>query len=256
MYTIDLSGKHGLVVGVANENSIAWAIAELLGQAGARLAFSYQSERLKSRVEALADRLEDSFIVPCDVLEDDQITAMFEEVERRMGRLDYLVHSVAYAPREALQGLYLDTRREDYLRALEVSAYSLVALTKHAAPLMTEGGSIVTMTYIASQRAVPRYNVMGTAKAALEQAVRQLAMELGPRNIRVNAISAGPVQTLAARGIKGFLDMYKTHREEAPLRRNIEKHEIATTALFLCSDMASAITGSILYVDAGHHAIL
>ena len=256
MYSIDLSGKTGLVVGVANENSIAWAIAQLLAQAGVRLAFSYQNERLEPKVRALTDQLPEAILMPCDVLEDHQILAMYQEIGEKLGRLDYLIHSVAFAPREALQGLFLDTRREDYIRALEVSAYSLVPLARGAAPLMTDGGSILAMTYIASQRAVPNYNVMGTAKAALEHAVRQLAMELGPQNIRVNAISAGPVQTLAARGIQGFLSLYQTHREKAPLKRNIEKREIATTALFLCSDMASGITGTIVYVDAGYHIML
>ena len=256
MYSIDLSGKTALIVGVANENSIAWSIAETLAQAGARLAFSYQNERLESRVSALAERLKDPVLVACDVLEDHQIISMYQEIEQKMGGLDYLIHSVAFAPREALQGRYMDTRREDFVRALEVSSYSLISLSKHAAPLMRNGGSILAMTYIASQRAVPKYNVMGTAKAALEQEVRQLAMELGPEGIRINAISAGPVQTLAARGIQGFLEMYQSHREEAPLRRNIDKEEIAKTALFLCSDMSSAITGSVVYVDAGHHAVL
>ncbi len=256
MYSIDLSGKTGLIVGVANENSIAWAIAKILAHAGVRLAFSYQNERLEAKVRALAEQLDDAIIVPCDVLEDHQIWTMYEEIKERLGHLDFLIHSVAFAPREALQGLYLDTRREDYLRALEVSSYSLIALAKHAVPLMTDGGSILALTYIASQRAVPRYNVMGTAKAALEQAVRQLAMELGPNGIRVNAISAGPVQTLAARGIQGFLSMYQAHREKAPLQRSIDKNEIATTALFLCSDMSSGITGSTVYVDAGYHIML
>ena len=256
MYSIDLSGKTALVVGVANENSIAWSIAEILAQAGCRLAFSFQDQRLESRVSALAQRLVDPVLVTCDVSEDHQVINMFQEIEQKMGVLDYLIHSVAFAPREALQGRYLDTRREDFARTLEVSSYSLISLSKHAVPLMKNGGSILAMTSIASQRGVPRYNVMGTAKAALEQEVRQLAMELGPEGIRINAISAGPVQTLAARGIQGFREMYQVHREEAPLQRNIDRREIATTALFLCSEMSSAITASIVYVDAGHHAVL
>ena len=253
MYPIDLSGKKGVVVGVANDRSIAWAISRILGEAGAQLALTYQNDRLKDRVVRLADTLEGSIALPCDASEDDQIQEVFEQVGREFGEISFLVHSIAFANREDLSGRFADTAREGFRIALDVSAYTLLPLVKNAAPLMKDGGSVMAMTFDASQKVYPGYNVMGTAKAALEHSVRQLASEFGEDNIRVNAISAGPIDTLAARGIHGFLDMKKMHADKAPLKRNIVAEEVAKTALFLCSDMSSGITGSIIPVDAGYH---
>ena len=254
MYPIDLTGKVGAVFGVANDRSIAWAIAQALHQAGAKLVLSYQNERLKDRVSKLADTVDGAMLVECDVTQDDHIPAAFESIKAQMGRLDYLVHSLAFANRDDLGGAFSETGREGFRIALDVSAFSLLALVRHGSPLMPdEGGSVVAMTFQASERVFPGYNIMGTAKAALENEVRQLASEYGNRNIRVNAISAGPLETLAARGIHGFLDMKKTHAERAPLGRNITHDEVAKTALFLCSDMSSGITGTIVPVDAGYH---
>jgi enoyl-[acyl-carrier protein] reductase I len=253
--TIDLSGKTALVLGVANQRSLAWAIAEALGEAGCRLAFTYQGERLKENVTELASKYRDAVILPCDVMSDGEIDATFAEVARAFGgRLDVMIHSVAFAKREDLEGEFRKTSREGWHTALDISAYSLVALANRAAPLMEkDGGSIVALTFQASQWVFPNYNVMGSAKAALENAVRQLAYELGAVNVRVNAISAGPVPTLSARGISGFTSMTSHHREMAPLRRNIEAREVGDTALFLCSPLASGITGTTLFVDAGYH---
>ena len=253
MYPINLSGTKGIVFGVANDRSIAWAIARTLAGAGARLALTYQNDRLKDRVVRLTETLEGGLALPCDATKDDQITSVFEQVAESFGDISFLVHSIAYANREDLTGEFSATDREGFRLALEVSAYSLLPLVRHAAPLMSEGGSVITMTFQASQRVYPGYNVMGTAKAALEHEVRQLAAEYGGRKVRVNAISAGPLDTLAARGIHGFTDMKRVHAEKAPLRRNITADEVAKTALFLCSDMSSGITGSIIPVDAGYH---
>ena len=253
MYPIDLSGKCGVVIGVANDRSIAWAIASTLAKAGARLAFTYQGDRLRERVERLADPLDGALALECDATNDAQISAVFQQVGQGFGDISFLVHSIAYANREDLTGRFSDTPREGFRIALEVSAYSLLPIVKCAAPLMKDGGSVVTMTFQASQRVYPGYNVMGTAKAALEHEVRQLAAEFGEQNIRVNAISAGPLDTLAARGIHGFLDMKRLHAEKAPLKRNITVDEVAKTALFLCSDLSSGITGSIIPVDGGYH---
>lgn len=254
MRSIDLSGKSALVLGVANQRSLAWAIAESLGGADCNLAFTYQGERLQKNVTQLAEKYPQAPVMACDVTSDEQVEGVFARIEREFGRLDILIHSIAYAPREALEGEFLKTRLADWRIALEISAYSFVKLASHAAPLMEErGGSMLALTYLASQRVVPNYNVMGSAKAALEHGVRQLAAELGPRNIRVNAISAGPVPTLSARGISGFTNMASHHREKAPLGRNIEPREVGDAGLFLCSDLASGITGEILYVDAGYN---
>ena len=253
MYPIDLTGKKGVVLGVANDRSIAWSIARVLGQAGARLALTYQGERLKERVTRLADTLEGALVIPCDATDDDQIEALFSSVKEEFGDISFLVHSIAYANREDLAGNFSETGREGFRIALEISAYSLLPLVRHAAPLMTNGGSVVTMTFHASQRVYPGYNVMGTAKAALEHEVRQLAFEFGERGIRLNAISAGPLETLSARGIQGFMDMRRHHAEKAALKRNITADEVAKTALFLCSDLSSGITGSVIPVDAGYH---
>ncbi len=253
MFPIDLAGKKGVILGVANDRSIAWSIARVLGQAGARLALTYQGERLKERVSRLAETLEGALVIPCDATDDDQIEALFSSVKEEFGDISFLVHSIAYANREDLAGNFSETGREGFRIALEISAYSLLPLVKHAAPLMTSGGSVVTMTFHASTRVYPGYNVMGTAKAALEHEVRQLAYEFGERGIRLNAISAGPLETLSARGIHGFMDMRRHHAEKAALKRNISADEVANTALFLCSDLSSGITGSVIPVDAGYH---
>ena len=253
MYAIDLTGKKGVVLGIANERSIAWAIAHILGQAGARLALTYQDERLRERVSRLADTLDGALVIPCDATDDQQIADLFHRVGETFGDISFLVHCIAFANREDLAGNFSETGREGFRVALEVSAYSLLPLVKHAAPLMRDGGSVITMTFQASQRVYPGYNVMGTAKAALEHEVRQLAFEFGEQGIRLNAISAGPLETLAARGIHGFMDMRRHHAEKAALKRNISAEEVAKTALFLCSDLSSGITGSVIPVDAGYH---
>ena len=253
MYPIDLSGKKGVVFGVANDRSIAWAISQILAEAGAQLALTYQNDRLKDRVARLADTLDGAITLPCDASDDEQIESVFRDVGVAFGEISFLVHSIAFANREDLAGRFADTGREGFRVALDVSAYTLIPLVRHAAPLMTGGGSVIAMTFEASQKVYPGYNVMGTAKAALEHSVRQLAAEFGEDDIRVNAISAGPIETLAARGIHGFMDMKKIHAERAPLKRNIVAEEVAKTALFLCSAMSSGITGSIIPVDAGYH---
>ena len=253
MYPIDLSGQKGVVLGVANERSIAWAIASMLGQAGARLALTYQDQRLEGRVTRLADTLDGALVLPCDATDDGQIADLFQRVGETFGDISFLVHSIAYANREDLAGKFSETGREGFRIAMEVSAYSLLPLVRQAAPLMSSGGSVVTMTFNASQRVYPGYNVMGTAKAALEHEVRQLAFEYGEQGVRLNAISAGPLETLAARGIHGFTDMRRNHAEKAAMKRNITAEEVAKTALFLCSDLSSGITGSVIYVDAGYH---
>lgn len=253
MYQIDLSGKTAVVFGVANRRSIAYAIARRLSEAGARLGFSFQGERLRKNVEGLAADFDGSFCFPCDVSGDADIDAAFDVIRKNAGGIDYLVHSVAFAPREDLEGEFVDTSREGFRVALDISTYSLIALTRAALPsLEKRKGSVVALSYLGAERAVPNYNVMGTAKAGLEQVVRQLASELGGRGVRVNAISAGPINTLSARGIGGFTKILDVYRKRAPLRRNITQDEVGTAALFLLSDMASAITGTTLHVDAGY----
>lgn len=253
MYSVDLQGMSGIVFGVANDRSIAWAIADLFHKAGANVTLAYQNERVKSRVAKLVSEWDAPLLVECDVSSDDNIAHAFSEFAQRYGALSFVVHSIAFANRDDLGGAFYDTSRSGFNIALEVSAYSLIPIARHAAPLMEDGGSIITLTFDASERVYPGYNVMGTAKAALENVVRQLASDLGVRNIRVNALSPGPLDTLAARGIHGFLDMRHIHAERAPLRRNISQEEVAKAALFLCSDLSSGITGTILPVDAGFH---
>ena len=253
MFPIDLTGRNAVIFGVANDRSIAWAIARTLADAGARIALTYQNERLQSRVARLAETLEDPVLAQCDASDDEQIESVFDAIGDQMGSLSILVHSIAFANRDDLAGRLVDTGRDGFRMALEISAFTLLPMVRHAAPLMTEGGSVIAMTFHASSRVYPGYNVMGTAKAALEHEVRQLAYEFGNDNIRVNAISAGPVDTLAARGISGFLDMRRAHAEKAPLGRNITADEVAQTALFLCSDLSSGVTGTVLPVDAGYH---
>ena len=256
MTTIDLTGKTALIAGVANQRSLAWAIAESLADAGARLIITYQGERLRKNVTELAATRPGTQMLACDVGSDVEIYALFQRIGTLTGgKLDILVHSIAFARREDLDGDFRKTSREGWHTALDISAYSLVALTHRATPLMEAAGSgsIVSLSFQASQRVFPNYNVMGSAKAALEHATRQLAYELGPMNIRVNTISAGPVPTLSARGISGFTHMAKHHEKMSPMKRNIEPREVGDAALFLCSPLASGITGTTLYVDAGYH---
>jgi enoyl-[acyl-carrier protein] reductase I len=238
---------------VANKRSIAWAIAQAWREAGAKLAFTYQGERLKENVEELVGTFgADTPIYPCDVTRDEDIARVFGSVAKDFGRLDVVLHSVAFAPKDALEGEFINTSREAFRVAHDVSAYSLVALARAAAPLMTNGGSVIAMSYYGAVKVIPHYNVMGVAKASLEACVRYLAYDLGPKKIRVNAISAGPVNTLAARGIAGFSQMLKHYEEHTPLKRNIEPEELGATGLFLASDMSAATTGQVLYVDCGY----
>jgi enoyl-[acyl-carrier protein] reductase I len=248
-----LSGKLGVVFGVANKRSIAWAIAQSWAREGAKLAFTYQGERLKDNVEELAGTFgADTLILPCDVTKDEDIASVFKTVGEKFGRLDLLLHSVAYAPKDALEGHFVNTSREAYRIAHDISAYSLVALSRSAAPLMTNGGSIIAMSYYGAEKVVPHYNVMGVAKASLEASTRYLAYDLGTKKIRVNCISAGPVNTLAARGISGFNEMLKHYEAHSPLKRNVVPDELGATGVFLASDGAAAITGQVLYVDCGY----
>ncbi len=250
-----LEGKLALVAGVANRRSIAWAIAEALHARGVRLAFTFQGERIEKTVRELAASLDSDVVVPCDVRSDEDLDRAFAEIASGLGGLDLMVHSVAYAQAHDLQGRFIDTQRDDFWLALDVSAYSLTAMARRAEPLMQArgGGSIVTMTYLGGERAVPRYNVMGVAKAALDASMRYLAADLGSSNIRVNAVSAGPVRTLAARSIPGFTSMEEIVAERSPLKRNIDATDVAAAALYLLD--ASNVTGTIAYVDAGYHAM-
>jgi enoyl-[acyl-carrier protein] reductase I len=252
---MELKDHVAVVFGLANKRSIAWAIAQKLAEAGATLAICYQNERLRAEAEALTKELPNSSIFECDVASDSQIDAVFAQLKERYGKLDTLVHSVAFAPAEALHNDFLLTTRDGFRVAHEISCYSLIALARGAAPLMTDGGSIITMTYLGSQQVVPRYNVMGVAKAALEATVRYLAADLGPKKIRVNAISAGPLKTLAARGIGGLSEMMKVHAERAPLKRNVEPAEVGNAGLFLASDLSSGISGEVIYVDCGFNVM-
>ncbi len=248
-----LDGKLGIVFGVANQRSIAWAIAQAWVREGAKLAFTYQGDRVKENVEELAGAFgADTLILPCDVTKDEEIASVFKTVGEKFGRLDLLLHSVAFAPKAALEGKFVNTSREAFRIAHDVSAYSLVALSHAALPLMHDGGSIIGMSYYGAEKVVPHYNVMGVAKAALEASTRYLAYDLGPKKIRVNCISAGPVNTLAARGISGFNEMIKHYEVHSPLKRNVLPDELGATGVFLASDGAAAITGQVLYVDCGY----
>lgn len=250
-----MDGKNALIFGVANNKSLAWGITQALHQAGANIGLSYAIPQLEKRVFPLAESIGCTFVERADANNDAELDAVFAKAREHFGRLDVLVHAIAYAGRESLSGLYLDTGREAFKTTLETSAYSLVALAQRAVPLMTSGGSILTLTYYAAEKVMPRYNVMAIAKAALECSVRYLAYELGPQNIRVNAISSGPVKTLAASGISGFRTMLKFSEEAAPLRRLITQEDVGNTALWLASDLSSAITGEIIYVDAGYNIL-
>lgn len=253
---VDLSGKHGLVVGVANKRSISWAIAQAASEAGARLAVTYQGERLEENVRELSASLTDPLILPLDVTDDAQMASVFATLDKEFGGLDFLVHGAAYAPREELSAPFVQTSREGFRVSLDISAYSLVALARGALPLMERrgGGSILTLTYLGSERVFQNYNVMGVAKAALEACVRYLAADLGPKGIRVNAISAGPIKTLAASGISGFSSILQHYRDRAPLRRTVDTAEVADAALFLLGPAGRAVTAEVLMVDGGFHA--
>ena len=248
-----LENKIGMIFGVANKRSIAWACAAACAEHGAKMAFTYQGERLHQNVEGLAGELEDSLVVPCDVTNQAEVDAAFAAVGKKYGRLDFVVHSIAFAPREALEGEFLATTREAFRTALEISAFSLTQVALAAAPLMTDGGSIVTMSYYGAEKVVMNYNVMGVAKAALEDSTRYLAADLGKNNIRVNAISAGPINTLSARGVKNMGSLLNYVGEKSPLKRNVQASEVGNTALFLVSDLASGITGETIYVDCGYN---
>jgi enoyl-[acyl-carrier protein] reductase I len=250
-----LQEKIALIYGTANHRSFAWHIAQAFAREGARLVLTFQNERLEKNVRELAESLPGTMILPCDVTEEAQVQAVYDRIGDAYGGLDAIIHAVAFARKEDLDGDFVQTSREGFQLAHDVSAYSLVAVTRPAVPLFEKrgGGSVLTLTYLGAERAVPNYNVMGVAKAALEASVRYLAMDLGPKNIRVNAISAGPVSTLAARGISGFTDILSVVRERAPLRRNIDQSEVADTAAFLASSWARGITGETLHVDAGYH---
>ncbi|SHJ01686.1 Enoyl-[acyl-carrier-protein] reductase [NADH] [Geosporobacter subterraneus DSM 17957] len=251
-----LKGKNILVMGVANKWSIAWGIAQKLHEAGAHLAFTYQGEKSEENIQRLiSDTMPEAPIIHCDVQKDEDIQTAFQQIGEKFGVLHGVIHSIAHARKEELEGQYYDTSREGYLMAQEISAYSLVAVTKYAKPLMTEGGSIVTLTYLGGERVIKNYNVMGVAKAALEASVKYLAVDLGKEHIRVNAISAGPIKTLAAKGIKNFSNMLKEFEEKSPMGRLISTEEVGNTALFLCSDMSSGITGENLHVDCGYHVV-
>ncbi|HSH46373.1 MAG TPA: enoyl-ACP reductase FabI [Longimicrobiales bacterium] len=247
-----MDGKRVMVFGVANERSIAWGISQAMHAQGAKLGFNYVGEKLERRVRPLAEQVDAELIVPCDVTSDDEVTAAFEAVKETWGGLDVLVHSVAFANREDLDGRFSDTSRAGFLQAMEISAYSLVHLAREAAPLMDEGGSIVSMTYYGAEKVVENYNVMGVAKAALEASTRYLAADLGPDGIRVNAISAGPIKTLAASGVRGFRNILSVVEERAPLRRNVTQGDVGQTAVYLCSDLAAGVTGEVIHVDSGY----
>jgi enoyl-[acyl-carrier protein] reductase I len=250
-------GKVALVLGITNRFSIGWGIAQALHREGARLVVGYQGERVERSVRGLTDSLAGTLLIPCDVADDAQIDALFEAVQGEAGGLDTLIHSIAFAPTEALQGRFLDTGRDAFRVALEVSAYSFTAVLRRAEPLMQArgGGAAVTLTYLGGERVVPQYNVMGVAKAALDMSVRYLAADLGPSNIRVNAISAGPISTASSRAIKGVLDMVHRVGEHAPLRRPTTQAEVADTAVYLCSDLARGVTGEVVHVDSGYHVL-
>src|SRR5258708_10892047 len=252
----DLANKTGLIVGCANKRSIAWAIARAASAAGARVALTFQGERLEENVRELAEGLTDPLVMPLDVTDDGQIARVFEEIDRVFGGLDFVVHSAAFAPPHKLSNPFSQTTREGFKTALDISAYSLIALARGALPLMERkgGGSILTLTYLGSERVFQNYNVMGVAKAALESTVRYLAADLGPKNIRVNAISSGVIRTLASSGISGFSSILQIYRDRAPLRRTVDTSEVADAAVFLLSDASRAVTAEILIVDGGYHA--
>ena len=251
-----LEGKTGLILGIANKRSIAWGVANSVNSAGARLVLTHQNERLGENVRDLAPLLNNPMVLPCDVASDEQIQALMDRIREEAGHLDFLVHALAYAPREALSGMYAETKRADFAVALDISAFSLAAISRAALPLMRDRqASIVTLTYFGSERVIQNYNVMGVAKAALEASVRYLANDLGPHGIRVNAISAGPIKTLASSAVSGISNMIKLHAERAPLRKQVDIDEVGDTALFLVSSLSRGISGEVIYVDGGYHIL-
>ena len=255
MLNIDLSGKNGLILGVTNQRSIAWGIADAVSSAGARLALSYQSDRLLPALQKLTAHLDNPLLFECDISSDEQLDALFAHVKDGFGKLDFVVHSVAYAPPETFSSPFRQTSRADWQTAMDVSAYSLVAVADRAAKLMPDGGSITTLTYLAAERVVPHYNMMGVAKAALEASSRYLAYDLGPAGIRVNAISAGPIKTLAASGIGDFRYILKWNQYNSPLKRNVTLEDVGGSALYLLSDLSTGVTGEIHHVDCGYHVV-
>ena len=255
MYKVDLSGKTAVVFGIANQRSIAWSIAKILSDAGAKIIATYQNERVEDSVSKLTSQLNNAITVECDVSDENNVKSAFETVRVNCETLDIVVHSIAFAQRDDLGGRFIDTDREGFRVALDISAYSLVSIARNAAPLMTNGGSMLTMSFMAAERVFPGYNVMSTAKAALENEVRQIANDLGPDNIRINAISAGPLDTLSSRVISGYRDMKKAHSDRAPMKRNITHDEVASTALYLSSNMSSGVTGEVIHVDTGYHVM-
>ncbi len=250
-----MAGKKGLIMGVANDRSIAWGIARAAADAGAELAFTYQGDALKRRVVPLAQSIDCDFTMPCDVTDDASIDALFAEIEKRWGKLDFVIHAIAYADKDELKGRYVDTSAGNFRNSMLVSCYSFTAIANRAEPLMTDGGSMVTLTYYGAERVMPHYNVMGVAKAALEASVRYLAVDLGPKNIRVNAISAGPIKTLAASGIGDFRQILRWNELNAPLKRNVTIEQVGNSALFLISDLGEGVTGEVLHVDSGYHVV-
>ena len=250
-----LKGKKGLIMGVANDKSIAWGIAKIAHQNGAELAYTYQGEILQKRVTPLAKETNSSIILECDVTNEDSIAKVFSDIKAKWGHLDFIVHSIAFSDKNELKGQYIDVTRENFLNTMNISCYSFSAITKHAIPLMKDGGSIITMTYYGAQKVIPHYNVMGVAKSALETSVQYLAADLGPKNIRVNAISAGPIKTLAASGIGDFRYILKWNEDNSPLRRTVTTDEVGKSALYLLSELSSGVTGQTLYVDSGYNII-
>ncbi|GAA0586301.1 enoyl-ACP reductase FabI [Caenispirillum bisanense] len=250
-----MAGKKGLIMGVANDKSIAWAIAKACHEAGAELAFTYQGDALLKRVKPLAESVGSDFVVPCDVTDAASMDATFAEVEKRWGKLDFVLHGIAWADKDQLKGRYVDTTLENFTRSLQISCFSFTDVCRRAAPLMTEGGSLVTLTYYGAERVMPHYNVMGVAKAALEASVRYLAVDLGVDGIRVNAISAGPIKTLAASGIGDFRQILRWNELNAPLRRNVTLEDVGKSGLYFLSDLASGVTGEVHHVDCGYHTI-
>jgi enoyl-[acyl-carrier protein] reductase I len=250
-----MAGRRGLVMGVANDHSIAWGIARVLHRHGAELAFTYQGEKLGSRVQPLAESVGAKLVVPCDVEDEASIDAVFDTLQREWGGVDFVVHAIAYSDKEELKGRYLDTSRANFGRTLDVSCYSFTAIARRAQPLMRPGGSLLTLTYSGAERVVPHYNVMGVAKAALEASVRYLAADLGPLGIRVNAISAGPVRTLAGSAVGAARDILKWNREHSPLKRDVSLDDLGGSALYLLSGLSGSVTGEVHHVDSGYHAI-
>jgi enoyl-[acyl-carrier protein] reductase I len=250
-----LNGKRGVVLGVANEKSIAWACAQECAAEGASLIFNYLGEALERRVRKLLETMPGTPMYPCDVTKDEEIASFFEQVKSQWGTVDFVIHSLAFAQREDLMGKFIDTKRANFALAIDISAYSLVAIAREAAPLMPNGGSIIAMTYYGAEKVVPKYNVMGVAKATLEASARYLASDLGPQNVRVNCISAGPLRTLSAAAIPGLKLMLNTTEKNAPLRRNIDAHEVGRTAVYLLSDLSSGVTGEVVHVDAGYNIL-